>query len=116
MLLDAPCSGNLIGERDWLQKRDVKGIAQRSVLQRKLLQKASELVKIEGVLIYSTCSLEIEENEENVEWFLKNSKLKSFKTRFKFPFETNPTKKQDSLRFMPQRSKTQGFFVCLFRN
>ncbi|MDA3855270.1 MAG: RsmB/NOP family class I SAM-dependent RNA methyltransferase [Candidatus Woesearchaeota archaeon] len=125
VLLDAPCSGNLVGDRDWLKKRDMNGILNNSDLQKKLLKNAEKLTKKEGIMIYSTCSLEVEENELNVDWILKNSKLKSFKPILKFGFDTKPLtifkgKKLDqgvenSIRIMPYLSKTQGFFVCCFR-
>ncbi len=125
VLLDAPCSGNLVGDRNWLEKRNIQGIEQSAKLQKTLLKSASHLVKEQGVLIYSTCSLEIEENEMNVNWFLKNSKLKSFKPKLKFPFDVKPIMRVDgseldkgvenSIRIMPYLSKTQGFFVCCFK-
>lgn len=125
VLLDAPCSGNLVGDRDWLRKRDMKGILANSDLQKKLLKNAEKLTRKGGIMIYSTCSLEVEENELNVDWMLKNSKLKSFKPSLKFGFETRALtsfkgKKLDSgiensIRIMPYLSKTQGFFVCCFK-
>lgn len=126
ILLDAPCSGNLIGDKDWLKKRDFKGISERVEIQKKLLVKAAELLAENGYLIYSTCSLETEENEENVIWALKNLKLKNIKCDLKFPFEVdsrkiikNPKliddlKEINCVRFMPYISETQGFFVCCF--
>ena len=40
-------------------------------MQRELLKAAARLVAPGGVLVYSTCSLEDEENRENAAWFLK---------------------------------------------
>ena len=128
ILLDAPCSGNLIDNKNWLNKRELKGILEKSALQKKLLENASKLLKENGILIYSTCSLEPEENELNILFAEKNLKLKSIKTEIiSFPFETNPTKiikdknllekiqNQNSIRIMPYLSQTQGFFVCLLK-
>lgn len=122
ILLDAPCSGNLVGDRDWLEKRNVKGIEQNAKVQRELLTNAYNLLSENGILIYSTCSLEPEENEINVDWFMKNFKVNSFRPKIKFPFSTKPLSRykrkdlkiKDCLRFMPYESKTQGFFVCCF--
>jgi 16S rRNA C967 or C1407 C5-methylase (RsmB/RsmF family) len=120
ILLDTPCSGNLIGDTSWLKKRDIEGIRANAVLQKKLLKKASELLAEDGLLLYSTCSMEPEENEENVEYAQKELKLKSKKSSFEFPFETRPEKlvdrkfmKQESIRLFPYLSESQGFFVCL---
>lgn len=124
ILLDSPCSGNLIDDPKWLEKRDLKGIQMMAELQKKLLKKAQNLLKDGGELIYSTCSLEPEENEQNVDWILKNSKLKTINSNLKTPFKTTSLIKignktldksiMNSMRFMPYESKTQGFFVTKF--
>jgi NOL1/NOP2/sun family putative RNA methylase len=64
ILLDAPCSGNYAIERGWFEKRDLSGIEKNAQSQKKLIEKACSLLKKGGVLVYSTCSLEPEENEE----------------------------------------------------
>ena len=76
VLLDAPCSGTGIFSKrpdmKWrLQEKDCELLGS---LQRELLQNAANLVKPGGVLVYSTCSLEPEENEENILWFLESYK------------------------------------------
>ena len=126
ILLDAPCSGNLVDDKLWLDKRELKGILEKSALQKKLLENASKLLKENGILIYSTCSIEPEENELNILYAEKNLKLKSIKQQIiDFPFETSPSKlikeksllekiqNQNSIRIMPYLSQTQGFFVCI---
>jgi len=127
ILLDAPCSGNLIDDDKWLSKRNFSGIEKKSNLQKKLIKNAEKLLKKNGILVYSTCSLELEENEENILWAEKNTDLKSMKVNFKFPFEINPSKifydeklknkfeKLNCIRFQPYFSKTQGFFVGIFK-
>lgn len=80
VLLDAPCMGTgVIGRRpDIRHHRNEADLAKLVKLQRELLDHAAELVKPGGVLVYSTCSLEPEENIENIHWFLENHK--EFKT------------------------------------
>ena len=93
-----------------------------ATLQKSLLKNASTLLKDNGELIYSTCSQEIEENEENVLWSEKNLNLKSKHIRNNFGFETLSSKilinkkysNLKSLRFYPPITKTQGFFVNVF--
>jgi 16S rRNA (cytosine967-C5)-methyltransferase len=120
ILLDAPCSGNLVGDPKWLEKRDVAGIRKLASLQRELLKKAVSLLSEKGQLIYSTCSMEPEENEENIEWFLREYKgFKVQKVNLSFPFDVEPLKKfknQGSIRFFSPKSGTEGFFICSFRN
>ncbi len=74
VLLDAPCSGLGIIRK----KPEIKYMKTREelvslvTLQRELLENAASFVKEKGVLIYSTCTLNKEENEENARWFLEN--------------------------------------------
>lgn len=113
IILDAPCSGNLVGDKNWLNKRTQKGILECSYIQRDLLIKAQKLLAKNSQLIYSTCSLEIEENENNVKWILGQSNLKNISS-LELPFNSKPIGNVKGLRFMPYESETQGFFVSCF--
>ncbi|KAM3248364.1 putative ribosomal RNA small subunit methyltransferase B [Capsicum annuum] len=72
VLLDAPCSGlGVLSKRTDLRwNRKLEDMEQLKHLQDELLDSASRLVKPGGVLIYSTCSIDPEENEERIEAFL----------------------------------------------
>ncbi len=64
VLLDAPCSGNYVLEQNWFEKNSLKRVQERSVIQKKLLSHVLQYcVKPGGVVVYSTCSLEPEEDE-----------------------------------------------------
>jgi 16S rRNA C967 or C1407 C5-methylase (RsmB/RsmF family)/NOL1/NOP2/fmu family ribosome biogenesis protein len=72
VLLDAPCTGEALYRRDPVAERgwseaSVRGNAKR---QARLLDAVAPLVRAGGVLVYSTCSFEREENEEQVASFL----------------------------------------------
>jgi 16S rRNA (cytosine967-C5)-methyltransferase len=74
VLLDAPCSATGVLHRypdaRWTRKpEDIKELA---ALQRSLLESAARLVGPGGTVVYSTCSIEPEENEEQVASFLKD--------------------------------------------
>ncbi len=78
ILLDAPCSGsgtiNIFDEK--LNKYFTKELVDRSIkTQKELLQKAIKILKKGGEMVYSTCSILKQENEENIEKFLKNNQL-----------------------------------------
>jgi 16S rRNA (cytosine967-C5)-methyltransferase len=72
VLLDAPCTGTGTFRRhpDGRWRITPLDLAALVVLQDELLDAAAELVRPGGVLVYSTCSLEPEENEERMEGFL----------------------------------------------
>ena len=72
VLLDAPCSGLgvLPKKPDIKWKRDLLDIHRLAAMQMQLLENASKLVRPGGVLVYSTCTTEPEENQEIIKQFL----------------------------------------------
>ncbi len=74
VLVDAPCSGlGVLARRSDLRwRRRQKDIADMAELQKEILINAAELVKSGGRLVYSTCTIDPEENEKVVDWFLEH--------------------------------------------
>lgn len=74
VLVDAPCSGTGVLRRriDLRYRRQPEEIGQLTQIQQEILTQASSLVRPGGRLIYSTCTLESEENESQIQWFLRN--------------------------------------------
>lgn len=68
ILLDAPCSG--LGQRPKLEEIDLKHVASFPPLQKKLFETAVSLLKLGGILVYSTCTVTVDENEGVVRWAL----------------------------------------------
>ncbi|HEV8370241.1 MAG TPA: 16S rRNA (cytosine(967)-C(5))-methyltransferase RsmB [Pyrinomonadaceae bacterium] len=112
VLVDAPCSGTGTlrhnPEIRWrISSDDIKSLAAQ---QRRFLINAAKAVKAGGRLIYSTCSVEKEENEEVVEQFLqshKNFRQISLRTG---SILATPS---GALRTWPHRDGTDGFFVAV---
>ncbi len=73
MLADVPCSGTgtLSKKPDIKWKKDIFDLRRMTDMQSKLINKAATLVKPDGVLVYSTCSIEPEENFAIVKKFLE---------------------------------------------
>ena len=73
VLADAPCSGlgTLSKKPDIKWKREREDIYKLADSQRLILDNAAKLVKDGGVLVYSTCTTEPEENTDNIKWFLE---------------------------------------------
>jgi 16S rRNA (cytosine967-C5)-methyltransferase len=111
VLLDAPCTGTGTLRRHpdgrWrLAPADVETLA---ALQTELLQAAAGLVRPGGLLIYATCSLEPEENEEQVQRFLEMSPDFTLAP----PAELDPAFMDGGmLRVLPQRHGTDGSFAA----
>ncbi|NIR47524.1 16S rRNA (cytosine(967)-C(5))-methyltransferase RsmB [candidate division KSB1 bacterium] len=73
ILLDAPCSGLgvLCKRADLRWKRNLEDVFKSTTLQKALLEHAAKLLKRGGALVYSTCTIEPEENEALIEGFLQ---------------------------------------------
>ncbi len=71
ILLDAPCMGNYAQDKDWFEKHYVKEFSRNMATQQGLIRAAILMLKKGGTLVYSTCSLEPEENEFIIDWALK---------------------------------------------
>lgn len=71
ILIDAPCSGNFSLDENWFEKYNLKDLKSNSRLQFQLLTKAIDILKRGGHIIYSTCTMEPEENELVIQITLK---------------------------------------------
>jgi 16S rRNA C967 or C1407 C5-methylase (RsmB/RsmF family) len=67
-----PCSGNFATDRNWFKRRTIKDVEENAALQREILTEAVKMLEHDGEIIYSTCSLEPEENELNIDWAVKS--------------------------------------------
>jgi len=74
ILTDVPCTGHgTISKRPDIKWNSTDtSLHDLMKIQRRILESASKFVKDGGVLVYSTCSIEKDENESNIEWFLEN--------------------------------------------
>lgn len=117
ILLDIPCSGNFASDDKWFTRRTLDDVERNSEVQREILSEAVKCLAPEGEIVYSTCSLEPEENELNMDWALKNLDLQIEEVNC--PGESGITEvfgqKMDASvkrcrRIWP--GDTQGFFVC----
>jgi NOL1/NOP2/sun family putative RNA methylase len=116
ILLDAPCSGNFTIEENWEKKRSAADFQASATLQKQLLEAAWQTLKGGGRLVYSTCSLEKEEDEDVIEWALAHlagATLVSIDLKTGSPGLTEKTK--GCIRMWPAQHGTQGFFVSLLQ-
>ena len=81
ILLDAPCSNTGVIQRkpDIRWRLNPENIKECAELQLRLLNKASDWIKPEGRIVYSTCSIDNAENDAVIDEFLKTSKGRTFK-------------------------------------
>lgn len=118
VIADLPCSGlGIIGKKpDIKYQATEEKLAELAELQREILSVVSRYVKPGGKLIYSTCTIDPLENEEQREWFLRE-----------FPFESRSiegllgdavqekTMKDGYVQLLPGKYPCDGFFIASFR-
>jgi 16S rRNA (cytosine967-C5)-methyltransferase len=116
VLIDVPCTGTGTFRRhpDARWRLRVSDLAVLPAVQRSILRAAATAVRPGGLLVYSTCSLETEENDAQIESFLSDSP----EWRLEPPPEgAVPAAVLDAgrLRVLPQRHGTDGAFAARLR-
>jgi len=117
ILLDVPCSGNFATDREWFKRRTIEDVQRNAALQREILAEAVKALSDRGEIVYSTCSLEPEENELNIDWATKRLNLQTEPINcYGEQAPTEAFEKQVSSQIANCRriwpGPTQGFFVC----
>lgn len=106
ILCDVPCSGLGIIQKkpDIRYKRTEKDIQSLSDLSLKILNNAAKYLKPGGTLVFSTCTIDVDENEKVMKKFLLQNP--DFKL---YPYGNN---KISYKTFYPNVDGTDGFFIC----
>ena len=117
ILLDVPCSGNFATDREWFKRRAIEDVQRNAAVQREILAEAAKALKDGGEIVYSTCSLEPEENELNIDWATKHLDLQTEPIDcLGGPASTEVFEQQLSSQIANCRriwpGPTQGFFIC----
>jgi 16S rRNA (cytosine967-C5)-methyltransferase len=116
VLVDAPCSGLGVIRRkpDIKYVKTIHDIQALQNIQHAIIDEAAGLVKIGGLLVYSTCTVDKDENEGTVKYFLET--YPSFEA---YPLDVPPIIKQfvqhNMVQIFPQDFGGDGFFIACFR-
>ena len=113
VLCDVPCSGlGIIRKKPDIRYKDPAQLAGLPRVQRAILENAGRYVKPGGVLLYATCTVLPEENEEITADFL--SRRPEFALE---PFRLPGLDGENggSITLWPQRHGTDGFYICRMR-
>jgi len=116
VLIDVPCSGlGVLAKRaDLRWQREPEDIQQLMALQDELLDAATHLVKPGGLLVYSTCTIEPEENEDRIEAFLDRHDDFSRESADGYVPEEVVTD-TGALATLPHRHRTDGAYAVRLR-
>ena len=118
VLADLPCSGlGVIGKKTdirYRMSREQQG--ELAKLQREILDTVQSYVKPGGTLLYSTCTINPEENEENAEWFLENYPFEAVSLEDCLPEKyAGETGAKGYVQLLPDVHGCDGFFIAKFR-
>lgn len=102
ILVDAPCSGSGTYRRnpDMKEKFSLEMLERLVKEQRAIVENALKLLKPDGRIVYATCSLFKEENQNQVDYFLKNCGLKLIEPVF---------------QSIPEKGAMDGLFAAVFK-
>ncbi|MGC3978816.1 MAG: rRNA cytosine-C5-methyltransferase [Paludibacteraceae bacterium] len=115
VVVDAPCSGEGMFRKDTasINEWSEQNVAMCAARQKDVLYDVWDSLKTNGILIYSTCTYNLEENEENIRW-IENELGAQFA-----PLSTNDfpeiTVTEKGYRFFPHKTKGEGFFIAALR-
>ena len=118
VIADLPCSGlGVIGKKaDIKYKMTEETQRELAKLQKNILQIVHRYVKPGGTLVYSTCTINEEENMKNVRWFLQqNPEFESVSVEPVLCEELKKSVKEGCLQLLPGIHESDGFFIAAFR-
>lgn len=125
ILLDVPCSGEGMFRKDreavqsYTQFKSSECIA----MQRPIFEQAQSMLKPGGVLVYSTCTYNPDENERNIEYFSQNYGFEPVKLNPDWGWESSRAEWTHSkneiysygLRLWPHKARGEGHFVAMLK-
>ncbi len=124
ILLDAPCSGSgtFVTTESIFKTWSPWLVRRMSNLQKELLISAWKCLEEDGILVYSTCSLDPEENEEVIDFAIRKLNAKVEKVKLKgvkvrkgltsYNDRNYDEEVKKCIRIWPQDNLTEGFFIC----
>jgi NOL1/NOP2/sun family putative RNA methylase len=121
IIIDAPCSGSGLFRRDpdAIKEWSEGAVALCSHRQQRILSDAYPALKQNGILIYSTCSYSLAEDEEICDWICEHFKVEPLPVNINADWNIIETfsarNNSPAYRFFPDQLKGEGFFIACFR-
>ena len=115
VICDVPCSGEGMFRKDAgaVAEWSIKNVQECAERQCDILDDVWDALKPGGVMIYSTCTFNREENEKNAQWIADELGAEIL------PIAHNPqwgiTEGKPGYHFYPHKTKGEGFYICAFR-
>lgn len=119
MVVDAPCSGEGMFRKDpaAMNEWSVENASLCADRQRRILTDAWPALKPGGVLIYSTCTFNPAENEENIAWLATHANAEPLRLQVDAGWGIKEVeyRKVPGYQLMPHRVQGEGFFLCMLK-
>lgn len=119
ILVDAPCSGEGMFRKDEVAIKEwsLEAVDRCAKRQREILADAWKALKPGGILIYSTCTFNVKENEDNMRWLAGEKSLEYLDIYYDKGWGISPSLYDDvkAYRFFPNSTKGEGLFVSVVR-
>ena len=120
ILIDAPCAG------EGMMRKDPEAVRQWStslvqscmMMQQQIVHQAVKALKVDGIMIYSTCSYSMEENLENIRYFMDEYSLENISISFPDDWGIKTIDYNGAIGYQlyPHRIKGEGLFVAVLKN
>ncbi|MDD2799284.1 MAG: rRNA cytosine-C5-methyltransferase [Bacteroidales bacterium] len=119
IIVDAPCSGEGMFRKDptSMNEWSVHNVNQCAIRQQDIIADIWDALKPGGILIYSTCTYNLEENESNIKYFIEKYDAEVLKIEVRDEWNIHSEIKGDfaTNRFFPHLVKGEGFFMAVLR-
>jgi 16S rRNA C967 or C1407 C5-methylase (RsmB/RsmF family)/NOL1/NOP2/fmu family ribosome biogenesis protein len=119
ILTDVPCSGEGMFRKDEgaINEWSVKNVEECQRLQREIVSDIWDSLKPGGILIYSTCTFNAHEDEENVAWIAENLGADFIRIDTKKEWNITGSLIDDNpvYRFIPGKTRGEGIFMAVLR-
>lgn len=117
LIADVPCSGlGVIGRKPDIKYRVTRQSLEEIVtLQREIVRNAVRYLKADGVMLYSTCTMNPAENEEMVHWICREFAMEPVSMEKELPEELKEAGRNGYVQLLPGVHRADGFFIAKLR-
>ena len=119
ILIDAPCSGEGMFRKDEIaiEEWSTDNVQMCAARQKDIINDIWGSLKDNGLIIYSTCTYNISEDEENAEWIANSLGAEFITVEINPEWGISPSLKNDvtGYRFFPYKTRGEGLFVTILR-
>jgi len=120
LLIDAPCAGEgmMRKESEAIRQWTPSLVQSCSLMQKQIVSNAVKALKLDGFMIYSTCSYSMEENLQNVVHFSEKHQLQSVPLSFPGEWGISTIQQSDHIGYQlyPHKVKGEGLFFAVLKN